>query len=180
MSKINIILIRPLLCRFVCPAGGKKLQLFLMGSFHKSPVNGWWLLRSSCTRLKIARFLPDSVLKLNMQFSTKSQSTIPSTCISQTAAWLQHYNEGSDWLLCKLNIHACHCLTHTPKQQPDPDRIIQTHFIFPMSWTFAISVLWPEAEHSLPGVVTTASRPDGKQSRDGTANSHYDRQQRST
>lgn len=121
MSKINIIL------KAACPwpAGGKKLQLFLMGSFHKSLVNDWRLLRSSCTRLKIARFLPDSVLTLNMQFSTRSQSTIPSTCISLTAAWHQHYNEGSDWLLCKLNIRTCHCVWVT---HPNNGQILTASF----------------------------------------------------
>lgn len=50
-------------------------------------------------------------------------------------------------------------LTHTPKQRPDPDRIIPTHFVFPVSFTFTISVSWPEAEHSLLGVVTTIKPP---------------------
>lgn len=61
-------------------------------------------------------------------------------------------------------------LTHKPKQQPNPDHMIRTHFIFPLSWAFVISVLWPEAEHFLLAVVTTTGRPDGKQSQDGTAN----------
>lgn len=79
----------------------KKLQLLLMGSFHKSLVNDCWVQRSSCARLKIAaRFLPDRSLKLNIQFST-----IPSTCISLTAAWHQQCDAGSE-----LNIGACQCV----------------------------------------------------------------------
>lgn len=41
---------------------------------------------------------------------------------------------------------------------------------FPGSWTFIISVSWPEAVRSLLDVVTTTGRPDGKQRQDGTAN----------
>lgn len=153
-----------------------------MCSCHKSLVNGWfkgWLLRSSCTRLKIAaRLLLDSVLKLNMQFSTKSRPTIPSTCISRTAAWHQHL-ERRKWLTCCANWMSVHVTVSDSLTQTTgrswPHNLDTLYF--PMSWTFIISVSWPEAEHSLPGVVTTTSRPDGKQSQDGTVNTNqYDRQ----
>lgn len=65
-----------------------------------------------------------------LQISTKSRSTILSTCIGSSAASHQHYNTGSDWVLCKPNVRACHSVWFTqPNNGQNPERIMQTQFV---------------------------------------------------
>lgn len=139
-----------------------------MASCHKSLLNGWfkgWVVRSSCTRPKIA---PRLLCKIST-CSKAYQQYLPPAPDSLRPGISTTAQEVSDccanWLSAHVTVSDSHSQT-TARTWPHTSDMLS----FPTSWAFIISVSWPEAERSLPAVVTTTSHPDAKQSRDGTAN----------
>lgn len=68
--------------------------------------------------------------------------------LGPSAASHQCYNTGSDWVVQTERPHKSQCLIHLPKQTARSWPHNADALYFPLSWTFVITMPWPEAENA--------------------------------